>query len=222
MMSAEPVPQEPFSIDAALEDCLVQADGEGVLLQTALERLGPASFCFVSLLLSVLFIQPFSLGPLTMASALTFMAAGWQMVRRAQYPRLPKRMRDARLHGKGWKMVLAFCQKTLRFCRKFTRPRLQQWVSGDRGEQFIGWLILIGGFLVAIPAANLPLNNTLPALMVLFAAIAWLEKDGLMIFISLAWGVLTLLYFLIVGLALWFFGEQVAGWMHAFWGHFWK
>jgi hypothetical protein len=58
--------------------------------------------------------------------------------------------------------------------------------------------------------------------MVLFAAIAWLEKDGLMIFISLAWGVLTLLYFLIVGLALWFFGEQVAGWMHSFWEHFWK
>ncbi len=58
--------------------------------------------------------------------------------------------------------------------------------------------------------------------MVLFAAIAWLEKDGLMIFISLAWGVLTLLYFLIVGLALGSLCEQVAAWMHTFWGHFWK
>jgi hypothetical protein len=45
--------------------------------------------------------------------------------------------------------------------------------------------------------------------MVVFACIGWLERDGLMVIISLAWGAATLLYFatLIVGLL--FFGSQV-------------
>jgi hypothetical protein len=113
-------------------------------------------------------------------------------------------------------MVLGLCEKTLRFCRRFTKPRMQNWVAGRSGERLVGWLILIGGFLLAIPTANIPLNNTLPALMILFAAIAWLEKDGGMIFVSLAWGVLTLLYFVGILLVIWFFGAQIAAWWQEF------
>ncbi|MEI6339034.1 MAG: hypothetical protein WCQ57_10690, partial [Verrucomicrobiota bacterium] len=41
------------SVDEALEDCLRHAAAEGITLQEAMERLGPASFCFVSLLLAI-------------------------------------------------------------------------------------------------------------------------------------------------------------------------
>lgn len=204
------------SIDAALRACITHAKGDGIALEDALARLGPASFCFVCLLLSVPFIQPFSLGPFTMASGLTFMAAGWQMTRGYHAPHLPKAMNGLRLHGKTWVMVLGLCEKTLRFCRRFTKPRMQSWVAGRSGERLVGWLILTGGFFLAIPTANIPLNNTLPALMILFAAIAWLEKDGCMIFVSLAWGVLTLLYFVGILLVIWFFGAQIAAWWQEF------
>lgn len=205
------------TIDEALSACITRAQADGIELEEALARLGPASFCFVCLLLSVPFIQPISLGPFTMASGLTFMAAGWQMTRGYHAPHLPKAMRNVRLHGKTWVMVLGLCQKTLHFCRRFTKPRLQSWVVGRPGERLVGWLILIGGFLLAIPSANIPLNNTFPALMILFAAIAWLEKDGRMIFISLVWGVASLLYFAGVLLVLWFFGSQITAWLHSFW-----
>lgn len=206
------------SVDQALESCIVHAQGEGIDLEQAFQKLGPASFCFVSLLLSIPFLQPISLGPLNMASGLTFMAAGWQMTRGHTVPQLPKAMKQARIHGKGWLTVLGFCQKILRFCRRFTRVRYEDWVSGVKGEKIVGWCILTGGFLLGIPFANLPLNNTFPALMILFACIAWLERDGLMIFVSFFWGVVTLLYFAVIGVLLWLFGSQVWAWF----GNLWK
>lgn len=216
-MDSEPAPPPTISTDQALADCIVAAEREGIRLHQALERLGPASFCFVCFLLSVPFIQPISLGPLTMASGLTFMAAGWQMTRRWKTPHLPAAMRDARIHGKGWVIVLRLCQRILRFCRRFTRPRLSEWITGPFGEQLVGWLILTGGFLLALPFANIPLNNTFPALMILFASIAWLEKDGLMVLVSIAWGIISLLYFAFVAVILWLFGSQIYAWIHSLW-----
>ena len=61
-------------------------------------------------------------------------------------------------------------------------------MEGKRGRRLVGGLILVGGALLAMPMANLPLNNFFPALMIFFAALAWIERDGLMVILSLAWG----------------------------------
>lgn len=200
------------SLDAALDDCLAHAAGEGIRLGEMLAELGRASFCFAALLLAVPFVQPFSLGPLTMIGGVTFMVIGWQMGRGKPGPSLPRAASGLLIHGKGWVGVLRFCQRILAFCRRFTRPRCENWVAGEWGERFVGWLILSGGFLLAVPVANLPFNNTLPALMIVFACVGWLERDGLMVIVSLAWGVATLLYFTAVALALIFFGSQIWAW----------
>jgi hypothetical protein len=49
--------------------------------------------------------------------------------------------------------------------------------------------------------------------MVVFACIGWLEKDGLMVVVSLFWGAATVLYFLAIGIALLFFGSTVWAWI---------
>jgi hypothetical protein len=201
------------AVESALKDCMEHARGEGVTLGEMLRTLGQAGFCFAALLLAVPFVQPFSLGPLTMIGGLTFMVIGWQMGMGKPNPQLPKAALELRIHGRGWVQVLGFCMRLLEFCRKFTRVRLEGWVSGSAGERRVGWLILTGGFLLAIPFASIPLNNTLPALMIVFACIGWLERDGLMVVVSIAWGILTLLYFAAIGLALIFFGSQVFTWL---------
>jgi len=206
----------PSSLDDALESCLEHASAEGIPLAEMLGRLGRSSFCFASLLLAAPFVQPFSLGPYTMMAAIAIMIIGWQMGTGREKPALPQAAARLRIHGKGWVGVLRFCKRLLAFCRRFTRVRMSSWVSGAKGERFVGWLILTGGALIAVPAANLPFNNTLPALMVIFACIGWLERDGLMIIVSLAWGVITLLYFAAVIVALLLFGSQVWTWI----GHF--
>jgi hypothetical protein len=201
------------SIDAALEDSIRHARGEGIALDDVLQRLGPASFCFVCLLLAAPFLQPIPLGPYTMAGAISFMACGWQMVRGRQTPLLPKAMRKARLHGKGWVAALHLCQKALGLARRFSRPRHEAWVTGRSGEHLVGWLIIAGGILLAVPVANLPFNNTFPALMIIFAALAWLERDGLLVIVSLICGTLAVAYFAVVGLVVWLFGAQIFAWI---------
>ncbi len=204
------------SLDSALDDCLGHARAEGIRLGEMLDRLGRSSFCFASLLLAVPFVQPFSLGPLTMVAGCAIMLVGWQMGAGREKPALPESAAKLMIHGKGWVGVLRFCKRLLCFCRQFTRTRRASWVSGEKGERLVGWLIFAGGALIVVPAANLPFNNTLPALMVIFACIGWLERDGLMVIVSLGWGVATVLYFLVVAVALIFFGSQVWAWI----GHF--
>lgn len=206
-------PSGASTVDAALEQCVRRAEDDGIGLEETLESLGPASFCFLCLLLAVPFLQPIPLGPYTMASGITFIACGWQMTRGRQTPLLPKRMQNLRLQGKGWVTALKLCQKALRLGRKIARPRQQALVSGRAGERLVGWLIFCGGILLTIPAANLPFNNTFPALMILFASLAWLERDGTMVAVSLVFGGLSVLYFAVVGVLFWFFGAQILAWI---------
>ena len=210
------MPEDSDSLDLALDKCLAHASAGGILLREMLDRLGRSSFCFAALLLAVPFVQPFSLGPFTMMAAIAIMIIGWQMGTGKAKPVLPDASARLMIHGKGWVGVLHFCKRLLAFCRRFTRVRMSSWVSGSKGERFIGWLIFTGGALIAVPAANLPFNDMLPALMVVFACIGWLERDGLMVVVSLAWGAITVLYFAALIVALYFFGSQVWGWI----GHF--
>ena len=210
-------PMNQSAVDTALHDCLAHASSAGVTLDTMLERLGRAGFCFAALLLSVPFVQPLSLGPLNMIGGLTFMMIGWQLAAGREKPNLPKTARELKIQGKGWVGALKLCLRILGFCRRFTRVRCETWVTGTHGDRVVGWLILSGGLLLAVPMASLPLNNSLPALMILFACVGWLERDGLMVIVSLVWGVATLIYFTLVGLALFFFGTKVFSWIGALW-----
>ncbi|MEI8294275.1 MAG: exopolysaccharide biosynthesis protein [bacterium] len=200
-------------IDLALDHCVEHARGGGIQLAEVIDRIGSNSFCFVAFLLAVPFVQPLPLGPLTMACGVTFVALGWQMVLGRPHPQLPKSAGQLRIHGTLWLAALGFSQRLLKFCRFFTRERLQFWVEGERGHRLVGWLILIGGALLAIPAASLPLNNFFPALMIIFACLGWLERDGVMILVSIAWGAITVIYFVLVIMALLLFGKHLIGWL---------
>jgi hypothetical protein len=201
-------PHEQKNFHEILSDLADLAAGEGILLSEALNRIGPHAFCFAAVLLSIPFIQPVPLGPLTQVCGVTFIALGWQMARGRNSPVLPKSAGGLRIHGHFWIAVVGFTKRILSICQRFTRERFSRWVVGKRGRRLVGGLIFTGGALLALPVANLPLNNFFPALMIFFAALAWIERDGLMLILSLAWGGLTVMYFAAVGVALWFFGAK--------------
>jgi len=201
-----------------LDACISAAGTEnGLTLGELADRLGEAGFCFVAMLLAVPFFQPMSLGPFTMASGGVFLLVGWQMGRGHHRLKLPERARAWHLRGKGWTRVLKFFRKAMVWLSRWTGPRFSSCVDGPTGSRFVGWLIFIGGGLLAIPFANLPLNNTFPALMIFFAGLAWLEKDGLMAVISLFWGLITLLYFAVAGWLLYYFGATAWDWVKSWW-----
>lgn len=201
------------AFDDALTHCADHAAGEGISLSDALERIGPNAFCFASILLAIPFIQPIPVGPLTMICGATFIALGWQMARGHHRPALPKSAAGLRIHGTFWLGAIAFTRRLLSFTRRFSRQRCAVWVDGERGRRTVGWLILAGGALLAMPMAHLPLNNFFPALMIVSAALAWIERDGLLVILSLAWGGVTVLYFAAVAAALWFLGAKAFDWL---------
>jgi hypothetical protein len=180
-----------------------------VTIGELIDSLDEAAYAFIAIILVLPFMQPFPLGPLSVAGGLTFAVLGLQLLRGHEAPVLPTRIRSLALHEKILRLMIKVGLKIIDICRKITRPRMQYLVSGKTGRQVSGWILLAGGLLMAIPfPIPLPFNNTLPGLAILFYCIGELEDDGLMVFFSLFWLVLTVLYFTAYFVSIWIFGQQ--------------
>jgi hypothetical protein len=185
-----------------------QSKERPLTLGEAMDSLDEAAYAFIAIILALPFVQPVPLGPITVLGGIAFATLGWQLMRGHESPVLPKRMQAVEFSETTWRVLVNVCLKILGFCRKFTKPRYTGLVSGRKGQKVGGFILLTAGLLMAIPFGVLPLNNVLPALAILFYAIGELEEDGLMVFISFFWLVVTVLYFGAFFFALWFFGQE--------------
>lgn len=189
--------------------CLEKARTGHLTLGEVLDSIEEAGFCFISVLLVLPFLQPFSLGPLASIGGLMFAALGWQLYRGHTVPMLPEKVRVTEMSVKTWEKLIRMGIKFLDLCKKITRPRYQHWVMGERGRRVIGLTIIAAGLLMAIPLFGIPMNNMLPGLAILCVCVAELEKDGMMVFIAFGWLVVTVLYFAGILIAIWIIGTEV-------------
>lgn len=174
-----------------------------------IDSLDEAAYAFIAIILVLPFIQPIPLGPLSVAGGVTFAVLGLQLLRGHESPVLPKRVRALELHEKTLRIMVNIGLKVIDLCRKITRPRMKYLVNGKTGRQVSGTILLAGGLLMAVPfPIPLPLNNALPGLAILFYCIGELEDDGLMVFFSIFWLVVTVLYFAAYFVSIWIFGQQ--------------
>jgi len=202
---------------AQLEVMISESREEGVNLAVFFDRLHLTGFALISLVLSLPFLQPIPLGPFGTMAGVTLTILGWQMFRGQERPLLPKRLIEFRAKGKMLAWALGFSRILLKLCRKLTKPRYQKYVSGVKGQRYCGLLICVGGALMCAPFIAIPFNNMLPACVVFFAALAKLEKDGVMLLVSLFWLVMTLLFFLVITILLLLFGAEAMEWMKYLW-----
>jgi hypothetical protein len=209
--------QSSAELAKALDAIASRAASGEQSLGDAIESLQDASFCLVGLIVCLPFLFPLPLlGPLTIPGGLAIAALGWQMFRGAEQIRLPSRFAKVKLGASAWKALATACQRLLRVCQRFARPRLQHWVSGTSGERMAGLFVLIGGALLAIPMGGMvPFNNTLPALIAVCACVALLEQDGLWFLFSVFWLVATLLYFALIAYLLIYAGAEFKAWLGA-------
>lgn len=195
------------SLLATLHRFAEEAKTRPLTIGEAVDSIDEAAYAFIALILALPFLQPIPLGPLTVVGGLTFATLGWQLLRGHESPVLPHRLREVAMSEHVWRVLSRICIRILGFCRKFTRPRMQHLVSGRKGQQLGGFILLAAGLLMAIPFGVLPFNNTLPALAILFYGFAELEDDGLMVAVSLFWLVVTVVYFSAFFIALWYLGN---------------
>lgn len=200
-------------LTAALADCAERAKAGPLSFGELIAGIGDRSYAFICLLISLPFLIPISLGPISTAAGVAFLTLGWQMIRGRQTPWLPKKLADARLGERQLGLMLGACVRVLRVCRRISRERLTAWVDGRRGLAIAGWLIILGGILIAVPLPGLPLTNTIPALSIIFACVALIERDGLMLLVSIFWLIATIVYFAIIAWILIYVGAQAFEWL---------
>jgi len=195
-----------------LTECVERAEHAPLSLGEALDSLKTSAFALSTVLLCLPFLQPLTLGPLSSIGGLVLASLGWQLMRGRDVVWLPDRIYQVKPSTKLWERLLGLCKWLVKMLAKITRERLVSWVDGRFGERLCGGLIALGGALLVIPVPILPFNNTLPALAMLFAAIAILERDGLMVLVSVFWIVATVAYFGAFFYALYFLGAGATEW----------
>lgn len=191
-----------------LRDCEARAATGTLTLGEVLDSVREAGYAFICIILVLPFLQPFSLGPLAIAGGLTFATLGWQYFRGHPAPVLPRKLRQAVMGPKTWRLMLEACVKILGWCGRFSRPRKVTWVSGERGRRIVSLILMAGGLLMAVPFFGMPLNNFLPGLAIFFICIAQLEQDGLIVLVALGWLAITVIYFAAILIMIWLVGEQ--------------
>jgi len=201
-------------LTGVLEEFADKARAERVMLGDMIVALGEGSYGFICLLISLPFLIPVSLGPISTAAGAAFLVLGWQMLRGRTAPWLPRRLAAVTLGPRQVELMLGAGRRVLRWCQVISSPqRLEPWIDGRRGLALAGWLVILGGILIAVPLPGLPLTNTIPALSIIFACVALLERDGLMLLVALFWLVVTLVYFAVIAWILYFVGRQAFEWL---------
>lgn len=195
-------------IIAALNSFSEKAKTQPLTLGEAIDTLDNAAYSLICIILALPYLQPIPLGPLTVLGGITFAALGWQMWRGNESPVLPQKIRDIVMSEKTWRVLSKVCLKIVTVCKKFTKPRLKDMVTGAKGHRIGGFILITAGLLMAIPFGVLPFNNTLPSLAILFYCFGQLEEDGLMVFISFFWLIFTALYFAAFFFGLYYLGAE--------------
>lgn len=206
-------PADAAHVVQRLREIAERAREEKLTFAHAVERLGPSSFAVIALVLAAPFLQPVPTGPLATIGGLAIAALGLQMMRREPAVRLPAKVGSLSPGRRGWASIHRIVDWSVAACSRLGRARLAHWTHGEPGDRRIGFLVLAGGLLIAVPFVALPLNNTLPALGIVSAALARLRSDGRMLLVSVFWMKATLAYFGFVLWGMFVLGSQGLAWL---------
>jgi hypothetical protein len=159
-----------------LHDLLDEAPRDAVTLDSIMKRLDERSFGLITLLLALLAMVP---GISLVAGTMIIWTAGQMILARprATLPRFVARhtVPTARLTRLIERMV-----PELRWLERLIRPR---WSTPFTMTKSVGLVVLLLGISLFSPV---PLSNFIPALVIMGMALAYLEKDGVMLAIATA------------------------------------
>ena len=162
------------------------------------ERLDERAFGLMLLLLALPCCLPF-IYLLPQLVALPMLALCGQLAAGRHGPWLPKKLRERRFEVAHFTSVLDKADRYIKFFERFARPRFSFLTDGV-GGRVVGAILLVPTASILVP---LPSTNTVPGIGVAIASVGLVERDGLLVILGLAVGLLW------VGL-LAFFGLEAA------------
>jgi len=163
-----------------------------------LERLGEGNAWLMCLILTLPFIQPLPTGPIATLGGLAFAGIGIRLRRGEEALWLPGKLRALRPGPRTWNAFSGFGCWLLGTLSHVSRPGRLVGLVDRLGHRGAATLVLVGGLLVAVPFLVVPLQNSLPALIIFFTCLGRLQRDGAMYLLALLSLVVTLVYFALI------------------------
>lgn len=207
------------SITGTLRPALVHLrqryrSGHPVTISDLVHTLGPNGTLLLAFVLSLPFLSPVSMGPITTPVSLVLILLGWHVSRgRKDFP-VPPKFLALSLPAKAFDVIRWL---VLRLARRSRGPETH--VRQDASPRAGGFLIIVAAVLLAAPIPLLPLTNTLPALGVALAAAGLIKGRRSLLAGSLVLSVLSVLYFAGLAALVYFVGiEAIEGFRDSIFG----
>jgi hypothetical protein len=167
---------EHVPTSAVLDGLLREAPSGAVTIDWIMDGLRERSFGIVILILGLLALVP---GLSTVAGILLVWPA-IQMILARHSPGLPRRIAAWPLPAQKVSRLIARAVPVLRRIETLIRPR---WPTPfESTKRVVGAVIMLLGLTLVGP---IPFSHVIPALAIMLVALAYLEKDGVMLAIGL-------------------------------------
>lgn len=187
---ARPHDRQPVS--SIIEVFLDGWRSDTVSVGDIIEALGNRGYAVLMLILALPNLFPIYIPGLSPVTGLPLIYICWQLVIGRPVPRLPKWLSQRKISSQRFAGVMRRVLPSLRGVERVLKPRLIDLVS-QRGERIIG----IGCLLMLTILINpLPATNWLPALAISCAALAILERDGLLVIAGILVGIGAIAFFI--------------------------
>lgn len=199
---------EPISSD--IHSLLDVAKGEAMSLGEIEAHLKDRGYALLVLFLAAPFPIPNIPGlSVPFGIAITIIGLAFMLRRR---PKLPAFILRKKVPFATLQKVIPFVARLMERLERYMKPRLKFLVAGPIMTSLFGLGIVSGGFFLALPLP-IPLTNAPPALSIIFLITGMLCRDGVMILIGHALGIVAWAY-----LAVWiYFGAYLMQKLHLVW-----
>jgi hypothetical protein len=179
-------------VSAVLQRLHDEAPAEHFTLGWVMERLQKRSFGIIMLLLGMAAMAP----GVSFVAGLLLMIPAFEMILGRSAPAFPQRITTRQLPTRHLAAMVQRSVPALKYLEKVIHPRWH--IAHHAVGRIVGVAVVtLSAVLIFIP---IPLSNVVPALVIAFIALAWIEEDGLFLAVSLLAAMLVLA---VTGVGIW-------------------
>jgi hypothetical protein len=192
-------------VSVLLQQLHDEAPAEHFTLGWVTQRLQKRSFGIIMFLLGMAAMAP----GVSFVAGLLLMIPAFEMILARSAPTFPRRITARQLPTRHLVAMVQRSVPVLRYLEQMIHPRWH--IAHHAIGRIVGIaVVLLSAILIFIP---IPLSNVVPALVIAFIALAWIEEDGLFLAVSLLAAMLVLA---VTGVAIWGMVLGVA-WINRLW-----
>ena len=181
-------PQRSTSLSNLLVEYAQGLHDERVSIRDILESLGNRSFGFMLFLFALPNSLPMiGIPGVSTVTGIPILFIALQMALGYERVYLPAWIAKRSMATVDFQQFIAKAEPWLRKIEKLMRPRGRAFLTG-RTEPLLGLICSILAFLLILP---IPFGNLLPALGIVLISLGLIERDGLVVLLGIAFGVVS-------------------------------